>query len=430
MTDYYETKSQPITRVMVAKAYRKVKANRGSGGIDEMSWTDLDKDLKRQLYKLWNRLTSGSYFPMPVKEVEIKKKDRGVRKLGIPTILDRIAQEVVKTHLERIVDPIFHKNSYGYRPKMSSHQAIEMATKMALTHDWAIDIDIKSFFDTIDHDLLMKAVEHYCKDKWVLMNIRRWLNAGIMKKDGSYLDRLTGTPQGGVISPLLSNIFLHVVFDKWMEKNHPEKPFERYADDIVVHCKTEKQAIYLLGMIRKRFERCNLTLHPTKTKVVNFRGVTDKRYPRSLDFLGFTLKPVWRKTKKGFRLMIASFMSAKSKSAVMERFRKMQIHKWRKSIVVIAELLNPIIRGVINYYCKYCHTKAHSLWMQLNSRILKWAMWEKNLHKLAGIKWLKTKRKEMPFLFEHWRLDIPKKYSNFVMEQEEPYEGRLSRAVL
>jgi len=407
MIDYYETKSQPITRVMVAQAYRKVKANKGSAGIDEMSWTDLDKDLKRQLYKLWNRLSSGSYFPKPVKEVEIKKKDGGERKLGIPTILDRIAQEVVKRHLEPIVEPKFHSNSYGYRPGKSCHQAVESATTNALKYDWAIDIDIKSFFDTIDHNLLLKAVEHYCKDEWVLMYIKRWLKAGIMKKDGSYIERLTGTPQGGVISPLLANIFLHVAFDKWMENNHPDKPFERYADDIIVHCKTERQALYLLSLIRKRFESCNLSLHPTKTKIVNFRGHSAKKYPRSMDFLGFTLKPYWCKTKKGFRLMITSFISTKSKSAVMERFQQMQIHKWRKSITVLAEALNPIIKGVINYYCKFWNTHSYSLWFQLNNRLLKWVMWEKTLYKLAALRYLRTKYKENPKLFEHWRLCIP-----------------------
>jgi RNA-directed DNA polymerase len=229
---------------MVWKAYKKVKANKGSGGVDEMRWEDLDKDLNAHLYRLWNRLSSGSYFPMAVREVEIKKDaGAGVRKLGIPTILDRIAQEVVKTHLERIVEPQFHESSYGYRPGKNCHQAVERASQNVMTHDWVIDLDIKGFFDNIDQELLMKAITHYCKDKWVLLYVARWLKAGIIQKDGMYLERVSGTPQGGVASPLLANIFLHVVFDKWMEKNHPGKPFERYADDIVVHCKSEKQAL-------------------------------------------------------------------------------------------------------------------------------------------------------------------------------------------
>src|SRR3954454_1184129 len=276
MIDYYETKSQPITRVMVMEAYKKVKANKGAAGIDEVSWQDLDKDLSQQLYKLWNRLTSGSYFPKPVRQVSIPKSAGGVRKLGIPTIADRIAQQVVRTHLERIVEPCFHQNSYGYRRGRSQHDAVEKAMSNAMINDWVIDLDIKSCFDTIDHELLLKAVGHYCKEEWALMYITRWLKSGIVQQDGVYTDSLMGTPQGGVISPLLSNIFLHVVFDGWMEKHHPEKPFDRYADDIVVHCKTEKQAQYVLKMIVRRLSTCKLTVNESKTKIVN-REVQLKR---------------------------------------------------------------------------------------------------------------------------------------------------------
>ena len=290
MIDYYEIKSQPITRVMVWQAYKKVRANRGSGGIDNMSWEGLEKNLSTELYKLWNRLTSGSYFPMPVKEVTIKKKTGGERKLGIPTLLDRIAQQVVKTHLEPIVEPHFHNGSFGYRPSRNSHQAVAQATQNTFKHSFVIDLDIKSFFDTIDHELLMKAVKFYCKDKWVVLYIERWLKAGIVQQDGNQIDRLTGTPQGGVISPLLANIFLHISVDKWMEKNHPEKPFERYADDVVVHCKTEKQAIFVLSQIRQRLGYCKLILHPQKTKIVNLRGTAEKKYPAKFDFLGFTIQ--------------------------------------------------------------------------------------------------------------------------------------------
>jgi len=407
MIDYYETKSQPITRVMVIQAYKKVRANKGSSGIDEMSWKDLDKDLNQQLYKLWNRLSSGSYFPMPVKEVEIEKSSGGMRQLGIPTILDRIAQEVVKTHLERIVEPQFHNSSYGYRPKRSCHQAVEQALENALRHDWAIDLDIKSFFDTINHELLMKGIQHYCKDKWVLMYVQRWLKAGIIKKDGIYIDRLTGTPQGGVISPLLANIFLHISFDKWMEKYHPEKPFERYADDIIVHCKTEKQSQYVLKEIQKRLQVCQLDTHPQKTKIVNFRGTSEKKYPRSLDFLGFSLRPYWCKTAKGFKLMVTTFISTKSTSKVLEKFNKIRIHKRRISIEKLSVELKPIIRGVMNYYCKFWSGHTRYIWNQLNKRILKWVKWEKGLYKMSSVKWLRKKYKENPRLFPHWELVYP-----------------------
>ncbi|MEJ7683603.1 MAG: group II intron reverse transcriptase/maturase [Segetibacter sp.] len=407
MIDYYETKSQPITRVMVWEAYKKVKANKGAAGIDEVSWQHFDKEVSRQLYKLWNRLTSGSYFPKPVRQVSIPKSTGGVRKLGIPTIAYRIAQQVVRTYLERIVEPYFHQNSYGYRRGKSQHDAVEKAMSNAMTNDWVIDLDIKSYFDTINQELLLKAVSHYCKEEWVLMYITRWLKAGIVQQDGVYTDSLTGTPQGGVISPLLSNIFLHVVFDKWMEKHHPEKPFERYADDIVVHCKTEKQAQYVLKVIVQRLSICKLTVNESKTKIVNLRGTTEKKYPRSVDFLGFSLRPIWSKTSKGNKLLVTSFISKASITRVLRKFRSYALHKWRKPIEAIAAKLQPVIRGVINYYCKIWSSHTRYVWQQFNARLLKWVKCEKGLYKKAAIKWLQTKYREKPNLFAHWQLVHP-----------------------
>lgn len=407
MIDYYEIKSQPITRLMVWQAYKKVRANKGSGGIDNMSWDWLDKNLNTQLYKLWNRLTSGSYFPMSVKEVTIKKKDGGERKLGIPTLLDRIAQQVVKSHLESIVEPLFHNSSFGYRPSKSCHHAIAQAERNTFTHDFVIDLDIKKFFDTIDHELLMKAVKFYCDDRWVLLYVNRWLKSGIVQQDGNQIDRITGTPQGGVISPLLANIFMHVSFDKWMEKNHPEKPFERYADDVVVHCKTEKQAIFVLSQIRQRLSFCKLSLHPDKTKIVNLRGTAQKEYPKSYDFLGFTIRPHWCKINGRMLLVPSIFISDKSKQSVLGKFRELQIHKRRKPILEIAKELRPIIQGVINYYCKFSIGHTRFIWKQLNVRLLKWVKWEKGLYKFASIKWLKEKYRQTPALFPHWLLVHP-----------------------
>jgi len=392
---------------MVWKAYHEVKANDGSGGVDNMTWDDLDKNLNSNLYKLWNRLTSGSYFPQAVKEVEIPKKDGGIRKLGIPTILDRIAQQVVKTHLEPIVEPLFHESSYAYRPNRNCHQAIKQADNNCNWHDWVIDLDIKGFFDNIDQELLMKGVEHYCKDKWILLYIKRWLQAGIIQKDGTKLDRLTGTPQGGVISPLLANIYLHIVFDKWMDKNHHEKPFERYADDIIVHCRTENQAIFVLNKIRERMTECKLTLHPVKTKIINLRRIENNKYPHKFDFLGYTFKPIWAKTKKGFRLLVAPVMSTKSKSSVLEKIRNLKIHKMRCKIEVLAEKLNPILQGSISYYCKFMANSTHYLWYLLNLRIKKWINWQKGLCLTDAITYLRTKYKEKPNLFAHWKLVHP-----------------------
>jgi RNA-directed DNA polymerase len=326
MINYYETKSQPITRVMVFQAYKKVKANRGAAGIDQMSWDYLDKNLKTELYKLWNRLSSGSYFPLPVKQVEIAKKDGGSRNLGIPTLLDRIAQQVVKHELEKQVEPLFHSSSFGYRPQRSCHDAVAQANSNSFNHDFVIDLDIKGFFDTIDHGLLMKAVSHYCKDKSVLLYVERWLKAGVVQKDGQHMKTVLGTPQGGVISPLLANIFLHVAFDKWMEKEHPEKPFERYADDVVVHCKTEKQAQYVLREITQRLQACKLSLHPVKTRIVNLRGKSEKKYPRSYDFLGFTIRPNSVLFKGRIKTVPSIFISTQSRTGILQKFKNLQLH--------------------------------------------------------------------------------------------------------
>lgn len=407
MIDYYETKSQPITRVMVWQAYKEVKSNKGSGGIDRMSWEYLEENKKTELYKLWNRLTSGSYFPMPVKQVSIPKKDGGDRKLGVPTLLDRIAQQVVRQHLEMQLEPIFHNSSYGYRPKRNCHEAVRQACTNSFTHDFAIDLDIKSFFDSIDHILLMKALKHYCKDKWVALYVERWLKAGIMTIEGKHMQPIAGTPQGGVISPLLANLFLHVVFDKWMFLHHPEKPFERYADDIIIHCKTEKQAIYMLAQIKKRIESCKLALHPGKTKIVNLRGISQKKYPKSFDFLGFTIKPRGFKHNGKVKSIPCICVSQNSKKAILSKFRAMHLHKRRKSIEQIAAEINPILRGIINYYHEFWKGDMRFVWKQLNARLLKWVKWEKGMYKLAAVKYLQTKYKENPKLFAHWLLVYP-----------------------
>jgi RNA-directed DNA polymerase len=407
MIDYYQTKSQPITRVMVWQAYKEVRANKGSSGIDQMDWAYLEENKRTELYKLWNRLTSGSYYPQAVKQVAIPKKGGGERLLGIPTILDRIAQQVVKLHLERIVEPRFHESSFGYRPNRNAHQAVIQANKNAFNHDFAIDLDIKGFFDNIDHELLMKAVKHYCTDKWVLLYVERWLKAGIVQPNGVFVATSTGTPQGGVISPLLANIFLHVVFDKWMEKQHPEKPFERYADDIVVHCKTEKQALYMLHLIQKRMESCHLQLHPTKSKIVNLRGFSQRQYSKGFNFLGFTIHPSSMAIRDKVKTIPSIFVSQKSKNSIIAKFKSLKIHKRRITIEQVAKKINPIIRGIINYYHKFRKSDMCNVWRQLNARLLKWVKWEKDLYKKASVRYLKTKHKEKPDLFAHWALVYP-----------------------
>jgi len=407
MINYYETKSQPITRVMVWQAYKEVKSNAGSGGIDNMDWKYLEHNQSTELYKLWNRLSSGSYFPKPVKQVAIPKKGGGERFLGIPTLLDRIAQQVVRKHLERIVEPLFHNSSFGYRPKRNCHQAVEQAKNNSFNHDFAIDLDIKGFFDNINQELLMQAVKHYCSDKWVLMYVERWLKAGVVQKEGHFKQSLTGTPQGGVISPLLANIFLHVVFDKWMEKYHPEKPFERYADDIVVHCKTEKQAKFMLRQIKMRMGACKLELHNEKSKIVNLRGFSGTKYPRGVDFLGFTIRPRVFKGKNGAKSIPCICVSQKSKTQIMQKFKILNIHKRRKTLEEIAKEINSILRGIITYYHKFWEGDMRIVWNQLNTRLLKWIKWEKGLYKKSSVRYLKAKYRENPKLFAHWSLVYP-----------------------
>lgn len=407
MIDYFETKSQPITRLMVWQAYKEVRANKGSYGVDGMDWEYLETNVKTELYKLWNRLASGSYFPKPVKQVAIPKKDGGQRLLGIPTILDRVAQQVVKHHLEKALEPIFHTDSYGYRPHRNAHQAVAKSNSRAYNYDFAIDLDIKGFFDNIDHGLMEKALVHYCKEKWVLMYVKRWLNAGLTTKDGQQHSTSKGTPQGGVISPLLANLYLHVAFDKWMEQNHPEKPFERYADDIIVHCKTEKQTLFMLKAIEQRMQICKLELHPLKTKIVNLRGFSDKKYPKGYDFLGFCIKPSGVKTKLGVMAMPGTFVSIKSKKSILSKMKEWNIHKRRKPIEEIAKELNPRVSGIINYYHRFENKSMRRIWHQLNIRLLKWIKWEKDLYKYAALIWLKNKYKEKPQLFAHWALVHP-----------------------
>ena len=285
-------KSWSIPKKQVLNAYSKVRENKGGAGVDNVSLKDFEKDLKDNLYKLWNRMSSGSYFPKSVKEVEIPKKDGSVRKLGIPTVADRIAQMVVVEMLQPNLEKVFHKDSYGFRKEKRAHDALEKARKLCWRYDWVIDLDIKGFFDNLEHELIMKVVKIHTDKKWVLLYIERWLKSRIQKKDGKLVERSKGTPQGGVISPLLSNMFLHHAFDIWISREFPTVEFERYADDIIVHCKTLEQAEFILSCISKRIERCKLTLHPKKTKIVYCKdGKRNKKFPHTkFTFLGYTFQ--------------------------------------------------------------------------------------------------------------------------------------------
>jgi RNA-directed DNA polymerase len=263
-----EAKPFGISQWEVWEAYKRVKANQGAAGVDEQSIADFEKRLQDNLYKIWNRMSSGSYFPPPVRTVKIPKANGGERKLGIPTVSDRIAPMVVKSRLEPEVDPRFHADSYGYRPGKSALEAVGQARQRCWRYDWIIDLDIRGFFDNISHDLLIRAVKKHAQDKWVVLYLQRWLKAPVQEEDGRLVPREKGTPQGGVISPLLANLFLHYAFDRWMAKQYPQVPFERYADDAIVHGRTEAEAQEVREAIAARLRECGLELHPEKTKIV------------------------------------------------------------------------------------------------------------------------------------------------------------------
>ena len=409
MIDYYETKAHPITRKMVWEAYKKVKSKGGSAGIDEQSLENYAVKLPENLYKLWNRMSSGSYFPLPVKEVKIPKSSGGSRTLGIPTVEDRIAQQVVKSYLEPKVDSSFHPDSYGYRPGRNAHQAISSAaSRCASYYSWVVDLDIKGFFDNLDHELMMKALQYYTTEKWVLLYVERWLKTGTEGKAGIET-RKKGTPQGGVISPLLANIFLHFGFDKWMERTYPYIRFERYCDDLIIHAQTEKQAEFIKDKISQRLKECKLELNEGKTHIVYCRNEhhRERHGLVQFDFLGYTFRPRYCPTQKGLQLMFSPCMSARAKVKVLEAIRKMNIKRLKVSIQELAKILNPKIRGWINYYCAVNKWTTVGLWWRLHQRIVRWVMKIRKKSKTSAVKWLKEIYKSQPTLFAHWQLQRP-----------------------
>ena len=339
------------------EAFKKVKANQGAAGVDGQSVSDFEVDLSNTLYKLWNRMSSGSYFPPPVRRVDIPKDDGRTRPLGIPTVGDRIAQEVVKRYLEPRLEPIFHADSYGYRPGRSAIDALRKARQRCWRYDWVLDIDVKSYFDSIDWALLLKAVRKHTDCPWVLLYIDRWLKAPVQMEDGSIVPRAAGTPQGGVVSPILANLFLHYAFDLWMGRNFPDIPFERYADDVICHCRSAEQARALWSALEARFTACRRALHPQKTKLVyckdaNRRG--DFPFP-SFDFLGYSFRPrkaMWRDSQYGVSFLPAA--SPKALKGIRRTIRRWSFHhRPDKTLDDLARMFHPSIQGWINYYSHF-----------------------------------------------------------------------------
>ena len=402
-----------ISKHIVMEAFKRVKANQGAAGVDEESILDFEVNLKDNLYKIWNRMSSGCYFPPPVRTVDIPKKSGGKRVLGIPTVADRVAQMVVKMYLEPYLEPHFHENSYAYRPERSPIQAVEITRKRCWQYSWVLEFDIKGLFDNIDHDLLMKALKMHTDAKWILLYVERWLKAPFKTEDGTLVRREKGTPQGGVISPLLANLFMHYVFDKWMERSYPQNPFCRYADDAVVHAKTQPEALMIKEALRERLKECKLELNPEKTRIIYCKD--DNRngsYPIiSFDFLGFTFRPRKAKNHKG--QVFTSFLPGISNDAAKEirqEIRSFKIHRrCSETLESLSEMLNPKLRGWINYYGSFYKTALYPTLNHINRILTKWVTWKFKRfkgHRRRATHWLGRIAQKQPTLFAHWQMGV------------------------
>lgn len=408
------TKSLPVTKRMVDNSYLKVVDKDGCAGIDKQSIEMFNEDMSGNLYKIWNRMTSGSYFPPPVRTVFISKKQGGQRPLGIPTVGDRIAQGVVKDYLEPSVEAVFHNSSFGYRPGRGAHDALKQCRDNCVKYGWVLDVDIKGFFDNISHSIMMALLGQHTQEKWVLMYAERWLKAGVEPEDGSIMARTKGTPQGGVASPLFANIYLHHAFDKWMDECHRQNPFERYADDIVIHCHSKEEAGQLLAQLESRLQEFELTLHPEKTKVVYCKSYrrTEGHDEESFTFLSYSFQPRRKRSKiigdNKTYIIFAPAISSKAKTSIREAIRAILIPRWtEQKLEGFAKILNPKIRGWVNYYTRFYRQETLRVFCYLNERIRKWI---KNKYKLTSNKQVLAKYKailkEQPALFYHWRLGI------------------------
>jgi RNA-directed DNA polymerase len=406
-----EAKPNQISKWEVWEAYRRVKENRGAAGVDGESIKDFEGNLKGNLYRIWNRMSSGSYFPPPVLTVSIPKAGGGERKLGIPTVSDRIAQMVVKSRLEPEIDPLFHGSSYGYRPGKSALDAVGQARQQCWKYDWVLDLDIKGFFDNIDHDLMMRAVRKHAKATWMVLYIERWLKAAAQDREGQETERVKGTPQGGVISPLLSNLYLHYGLDEWMRRTYPRIPFERYADDAIAHCRTEAEAQGLREALESRMRDCKLELHPDKTKLVYCKD-DDRRgtcQNEKFDFLGYTFRP--RRSKSRHGRFFINFSPAVSDKAV--RKMRAEIRSWKlhlrsgTTLEALAKQYNAKIRGWIQYYGRYYRSALYSVMKQLDRTLARWAMKKyKKLrrHRRRAGQWVARISRNNPSLWAHWQM--------------------------
>jgi RNA-directed DNA polymerase len=410
-----ESKPYEISKWRVAEAYKAVKANKGGAGVDGESIAEFERNLEDNLYKIWNRMSSGSYFPPAVRAVEIPKPGgRGIRTLGVPTVADRIAQTVVKLYLEPEAEKVFHRNSYGYRPGRSALQAVGECRRRCWEYDWVIDLDIRAFFDTLDHELVMRAVERHTDLKWILLYVERWLKAPVQRADGTHEERRQGSPQGSAISPLLANLFMHYAFDLWMDHGNPGVPFERYCDDVVVHCRSLAEAKRVQQAIAERLAECRLEVNLEKTRIVyckdqNRRGSHEHE---GFDFLGYTFQP--RKCRgQGRNRYFIGFTPAISAAARVRIGQEM--HSWHLlrrtgwTVERLADQVNASVRGWVNYYGRYFRSELYPVLQRLNMHLVQWAQRKYKRYRgrpqkarrfLGGI----ARREQQ--LFVHWQLGL------------------------
>jgi len=406
-----KVKSFVIDKRLIYGAWKKVLANSGAPGVDAVTISEFGLNEVNNLYKLWNRMSSGSYFPGAVRGVEIPKDHgAGIRLLGVPNTADRIAQTAAAMLLEEKLEPIFHRDSYGYRPGRSALDALAVARKRCWRQNWVLDIDVRAFFDSVPHDLMMKAVAHHTDEAWVLLYISRWLTAPMQMPDGTIVTREKGTPQGSPISPLLANLFMHYAFDRWMDRTHPGCPFERYADDVVIHCDTEVQARKLWADLAERFGSVGLELHLEKTKIVYCKDATRRKdfEHTSFDFLGYTFRARRAKGRRGFFWSFLPAMSGKAKKAIGKTIRDWHLKRRTSGdLSGLALGINAQVRGWINYYGAFYRSELNSVALRIDQHLVRWAM--RKFKRLKGNPkgawaWWHAARQRSPRLFAHWNL--------------------------
>ncbi len=406
------TKTKPfcIPKALVWEAWQRVKANHGAAGIDGQTIGEFEADCSKNLYRIWNRMSSGTYFPPAVRAVPIPKKSGGERVLGVPTVGDRIAQTAVTLVLEPELEGVFHDDSYGYRPGRSAHDALAVTRKRCWERDWVLEYDIRGLFDNIDHELLLRALRKHCDERWVLLLVERWLTAPMRGQDGIEHPRTVGTPQGGPLSPVLANLFLHYALDRWLATHHPDIPFCRYADDGILHCRTEDEANTMRQRLDARLRDVGLELHPDKTRVVycKDRDRTGTHEHVAFDFLGYTFRPRRIVTRQGKpSTTFSPAVSRQSMTAMRQSIRRRHLplrSEWE--LADLARAMEPQVRGWIAYYCRFRGSEFQPVAEHLDGIIVRWAM--RKYKRLRGRKsqayvWLGRRRRDSPGLFRHWR---------------------------